>query len=117
MEQWSLLADIPMALGPLGTVIAFLVILAQTILNFFAWRKSTEAAHLKGAVAAMDAELKVYKSKADRQESEIKELRTEHENCTKQLERVTKWYLEAKGEEEDERRPRKRSREGAGNRE
>jgi hypothetical protein len=103
-------AKIPVVLGQTGTTVVFLIILVQAVLNFYAWRKSTEAAHLKGAVAALESEMVAYRSKADRQGAEITDLREEHEKCTRQLERVTKWYLEAKGEEEAELEHRRRKR-------
>jgi hypothetical protein len=118
MSLWQGLHEFTPVLGPWGTGVVFAVILAQSVINFFAWRRSNEASHLRGAVAAMKAELDVYHGKTDRQDVELKELRTEvnalttlEADCRRQLAQVTAWYLEEKGgkEEKDDRAPRKRT--------
>lgn len=91
------------ASSDLPTIIGLLIIFLQGIVNFLSWRKSTQAAHLTGAVEAMKTELEVYRDKTDRLDKEVKIIKQEEVDCRRQLERVTKWYLRAKGDEEDEK--------------
>jgi hypothetical protein len=94
-------AEIPVVLGPTGTAIVGLIIFAQAALNFLAWRKSNEASHLRGAVAAMKEELDVYRKKTDRLEGEMKELSAREADCQRRLDRLARLYLDARGQEED----------------
>jgi hypothetical protein len=93
--------DIPVVLGPVGTVLATAVILAQTVMAFYSWRRSNSVKILKD-------ELDIHKGKVTRLEGEMKDLRTNEAECQRKLDKLTALYLESKGQEEDERKPRRR---------
>lgn len=100
--------DIPVVLGPAGTALAAVVILAQTAMAFYSWRRSN-------AVKILKDELDIYKGKVNRLESEdakkekrIAQLEEEEAECRGKLDKLTALYLESKGQEEDEHRPRRR---------
>lgn len=105
--MYSLLQfDIPVVLGPTGTALAALVILAQTTMAFYSWRRSNSVKILKD-------ELDIYKGRVERMEVDIKELRASEADCQRKLSRMTSLYLELRGEEEDDARrsgERKRQR-------
>jgi hypothetical protein len=79
LTLWQL-PDIPVVLGPTGAILAFLVIIAQTGMTFYSWRKST-------AISVLEKELQIYKAKSDRQEKDIEDLQKEEHECRRHLER------------------------------
>ena len=93
------LPEIPVVLGPAGTALAAVVILAQTAMAFYSWRRSS-------AVKILKDELDIHKGKITRLEGDMRDVRDEEEKCRKQLDRLTALYLETKGQEEDERTKR-----------
>jgi hypothetical protein len=95
--------DIPVVLGPGGTLLAAIVILAQTVMAFYSWRRSN-------AVKILKDELEIYKGKVTRLEGDMQDVRESEVECQKKLDRLTALYLESKGQEEDERKREHRRR-------
>ena len=64
--------SIPVVLGPVGSIVSFILILVSGLLNAYQFRRSTTSEEWRGAALARKEELDAVRERADRLEGENK---------------------------------------------